>query len=174
MNGVRLDWVGMMQSTPKADSGFRKDAKTSGMRPLLIALLAAFSSISLQATPPSGAVSEEQLATLYKRYFAAKDVEKLKTLVYWSGVQQSDRESFARSLEFDLKYQLKDVRLVPLQRGEKLEYSRNGVTFRPSLTPVGRLIARYEDAGTTRNLSTSYLVGTKDGRYFIALASPAP
>lgn len=146
---------------------------TSDMRTLVI-LFAAFLSISLQAAPPGGAVSEEQLATLYKRYFEAKDVEKLKALVYWSGVQPSDRESFARSLEFDLKYQLQDVRLVPLQRGEKLEYSRNGVTFRPTLTPVGRLIATYKGAGTTRSVSTSYLVGRKEGRYFITLASPAP
>ena len=144
------------------------------MRPFFIALLAALSSISLQAAPPGGAVSEEQLAALYKRYFDAKDVEKLKTLVYWSGVQQSERESFARSLDFDLKYQLKDVRLVSLQRGEKLEYSRNSVSYRPSITPVGRLIAVYEGAGTTSNLSTAYLVGTKDGRYFITLASAAP
>jgi hypothetical protein len=120
-----------------------------------------------------GASSRSDLARLYQRYFEAKDETKLQGLVYWASVQEAARQGFVRSVRFDLGHRLKSVEFVPLNRGEKLEYSKDGVVFRPSLPPVGRLVATYEGSGKLQRLTTSYLVGVKDGHYYITLASPA-
>jgi hypothetical protein len=109
-----------------------------------------------------GAASANDLARLYQRYFEAGDETKLQSLVYWAGVQEADREGFIRSVRFDLGHRLRSVKFVPLDRGEKLEYSKGGVVIRPSLPPVGRLVATYEGSGTLQRLTTSYLVGVKD------------
>jgi hypothetical protein len=129
--------------------------------------------VAMLASALDGAASTNDLARLYQRYFEARDEAKLQSLVYWAGVQEADRQGFIRSVRFDLGHRLKSVEFVPLNRGEKLEYSKGGVVFRPSLPPVGRLVATYEGSGTLQRLSTSYLVGVKDGHYYITLASPA-
>jgi hypothetical protein len=143
------------------------------IRRLGIACLITIVGMATMAFTLDGAPSTNDLAMLYQRYFEAKDETKLQGLVYWTGVQEADRQGFIRSVRFDLGHRLKSVEFVPLNRGEKLEYSKRGVVFRPSLPPVGRLMATYEGSGTTRRFSTSYLVGVKDGHYYITLASPA-
>ncbi len=54
-----------------------------------------------------------------------------------------------------------------------MEYALDGITFEPALPPVARMVATYEGQGNVGHLSTSYLVGVKDGRYYIDLAVPA-
>jgi hypothetical protein len=121
-----------------------------------------------------GASSKQDLANLYQRYFTAKDQAKLSTLVYWPGVMQRERDAFNRSLSSDLQYRLKKAGFVELDKNQTLEYTLGGTVFRPTLPAVGRLVATYEDQGAAKNLSTTYLVGVKDNRYYITLASPVP
>jgi len=92
--------------------------------------------------------------------------------VYWEGVERRERDGFFRSLRNDLKYRLQNVKFVPLDTGVKLEYTLDGVTYMPVLPPIGRMVASYEDQDNVKNPTTSYLVGVKDGRYYIDLASP--
>lgn len=119
-----------------------------------------------------GAATKEDLARLYQLYFDAKDEAKLNSLVYWPNIRQRERESFLRSVKYDLGYSLLKVELVPLKQGETLKYSMNGETFRPSLAPVCRMVATYKGNAGTKSFFTSYVVGAKDGRYYITLASP--
>jgi hypothetical protein len=138
------------------------------------AYLIAIVGVATVASALDGAISTNDLAKLYQRYFDAKDEQKLQSLVYWPGVQEAERQAFIRSVHFDLGYRLKGVAFVPLTRGEDLKYTKGGVVFQPTLPPIGRLVATYEGSGTTQRLSTSYLIGVKDGRRYITLASPAP
>ena len=129
----------------------------------------------LTATPvhaADGAASEAELVRLYQRYFQQKDEQKLATLVHWEGVEQRDRDAFLRSLQSDLKHRLRKVELAPLDASMKLEYTINGVTYIPAVAPVERMIAAYEDEGNVTHLSTTYLVGRRNGRYYIDLAIP--
>ena len=129
----------------------------------------------LTATPvhaADGAASEAELVQLYQRYFQQKDEQKLATLVHWEGVEQRDRDAFVRSLQSDLKHRLRKVELAPLDASMKLEYTINGVTYIPAVPPVERMIAAYEDEGNVTHLSTTYLVGRRNGRYYIDLAIP--
>jgi len=127
---------------------------------------------ALWASPTSGAASKTELQQLYYRFFQQKDEQKVATLVYWEGVEQHERDGFFRSLHNDLKYRLENVKFVPLDAGVKLEYTLDGVTYMPVLPPIGRMVASYADQGNVKNPSTSYLVGVKDGKYYIDLASP--
>lgn len=127
---------------------------------------------SLSASAANGAASTTELQQLYSRYFQQKDEQKLATLVCWKGVEPRDRDGFFRSLRNDLKHRLQNVKFVPLDTGVKLEYTLNGVTYIPVLPAIGRMVASYKDEGNVKHLSTSYLVGVKDGKYYIDLATP--
>jgi len=129
-------------------------------------------SAAMSAYAADGAASKAELQQLYQRYFQQKDEHRLATLVYWQGVEQRDRDGFLRSLRSDLKYRLKKVDVVPLDAGAMLEYTLEGVTYAPTLPAIGRMIISYEDEGNLKLLSTSYLIGLKDGRYYIDLATP--
>jgi hypothetical protein len=119
-----------------------------------------------------GTASKNELRQLYQRYFEQKDEQKLATLVFWQGVEQFERDAFFRSIRSDLAYRLERVEFVPLEPGAKLEYTRDGVSFRTALPPIGRMVATYEGHGDVTDFSTSYLVGTRGGRVYINLAVP--
>jgi len=125
----------------------------------------------MSARAADGAASKIELQQLYQRFFEQKDEQSLAKLVYWQGVEQRDRDGFLRSLRNDLKYRLKKIDLVPLDAGVKLEYTLDGITYVPALPAIGRMIVSYEDQDNVKHLSTSYLVGVKDGRYYIDLAT---
>jgi hypothetical protein len=127
---------------------------------------------AMSAVASNGAASKTELQQLYYRFFQQKDVQKLATLVYWEGVEQHERDGFFRSLGNDRKYRLQNVKFMPLDTGVKLEYTLDGVTYKPVLPPIGRMLASYEDQDNVKNPSTSYLVGLKDGKYYIDLAAP--
>jgi len=127
-------------------------------------------SAAMSACAGDGAASKTELQQLYQRYFQQKDEQRLATLVYWRGVAPRERDGFVRSLRNDLKYRLKKVEFVPLDAGMKLEYTLEGATYVPALPAIGRMVASYEDQGNVKNLSTSYLIGVKDGKYYIDLA----
>jgi hypothetical protein len=128
--------------------------------------------IPLQAQPaPAGAASKEELAKMYRRNFEARDAERLQSLVYWPGVAQRERDTFVRSMQKDLKFKLKNVEVASLGDTKALEYTLDGTIYRPTLAPIARLVATYEGTADMQNVFTSYLVGVKDNRYFITLAS---
>jgi hypothetical protein len=134
--------------------------------------LAVSFAIPLQAqNAPAGAASKEELAKMYRRNFEARDAERLQSLVYWPGVAQRERDMFVRSIQKDLKFKLKNVEVASLGDTKALEYTLDGTIYRPTLTPIARLVATYEGTADMQNVFTSYLVGVKDNRYFITLAS---
>ena len=140
---------------------------------LCVFLLTCSLSVSVQMRSV-GAATREELVLLYRRYADAKDKDKLRTLVYWPGVQDRERRSFDKSIEDDSKLTVKSVDSGPLAKDQMMEYTLEGVTYRPTLTPIGTLVVAYVPQGTARVLATTYLVGVKDNRYYITLASPVP
>jgi hypothetical protein len=129
-------------------------------------------STGTSAFAAEGAASKAELQQLFQRYFQQKDEKKIGTLAYWRGVEPRDRDGFFRSVHSDLNYRLKKIEFVPLDLGLKLAYTRDGVTYMPALPAVGRIVAHYEDQGNAKHVSTSYVIGVKDGRYYIDLAAP--
>lgn len=142
------------------------------VRIIHVAWCAVLVSASIAVFAADGATSPSELRQLYQRYFALKDEQKLATLVYWPGVEQRDRAGFLRSVRGDLNHRLRKIDFVSLDAGAKLEYTLDGVVYAPALPPVGRMVISFEDEGAVTHLSTSYLVGVKDGRYYVDLAAP--
>ncbi|HXS75073.1 MAG TPA: hypothetical protein VN753_02770 [Terracidiphilus sp.] len=140
------------------------------MSKLKSGIFISFFVVALTAHAADGATSKAELQKLYQQFFQNKDETRLGKLVYWQGVEQQDREGFFRSLGQDFKYRLRDIHFVPLQHDEHLEYTLRGVTYVPALPPVGRMIVTYGGQDNVNDLSTSYLIGAKDGRYYIDLA----
>src|SRR5262249_18479578 len=105
-------------------------------------------------------------------YFEAKDAAKIRTLVYWSGVQERERDAFNKSLEADFQFKVRRVEMISLHTKLKMEHVQEGIIFRPTLEPIGRLIVIYEPKRALTAISSVYLVGSKYGRYYITLASP--
>ena len=126
-----------------------------------------------RALATDGAASKDELRQLFQRYSEQKDEQKLGTLVYWRNVRQRERSGFFRSLRNDLNYRLKNAEFVALDPSTSMEYTLEGITFRPALQPTGRMVATYEGRANVKDFSTSYLIGAKDGRYYIDLAVPA-
>ena len=139
----------------------------------LLYLALFFSTGSFAADAEStGAATKEELCTLYQQYSTAKDTEKIRSLVYWQGVQDRERNAFNRSVEYDSQFKIKKVEFTPLDKNQMMEYTLQGTTYRPTLNPIGNLVVTYEPQGAVNALSTSYLVGAKNARYYITLASP--
>src|SRR5215471_20259509 len=112
--------------------------------------------IALPAPPAlamNGAASKDELRQLFQRYFERRDEQKLSTLVYWRNVHERERSGFFRSLRNDLNYRLKKVELVALDPNTSMEYTLEGITFRPALPPIGRMVARYEGQGNVKESS---------------------
>ena len=127
--------------------------------------------------------SREALSERFREYSDRSDVEGVFRLVYWHGVSEADRGTLRRSLEVDFRERIKSVEVVPLSEGYLLEYTRNGITYRPNLQVVGELVVTFEPRDKLEPSAdgsflvppstTTYLVGRKDGRYSIAMAAPA-
>lgn len=143
--------------------------------------------ISMSACAADGASSEAELQQLYQGYFqqiksvaqaepkvpeSSEAWRRMATLVYWQGVEQRERDAFFRSLRDDINYRLQKLEFVPLDAGAKLAYTLDGVTYVPALPAIGRMVVRYKDQGNATHLATSYLVGVKNGKYYIDLATP--
>jgi len=120
-----------------------------------------------------GASSKKELASLYRQYFEKKDTQNIRSLVYWPGVLDFERNSFNRSVNYDMEFKLQKIEIAPLDKNQMLEYTREGITYKPTLKPLCKLVATYVPHGDLDKLSTSYLVGVRDKRYYIILASPA-
>ena len=126
------------------------------------------------AQPPT---SPQALADAFQEAHEDADIVALSRLVYWDQVDERTRASFEKHSSADFGLEIAELAWEPVDSGMKLEYTLEGVTYRPNLEPVGRLRIQFEpgEAGglpTTR--SASYLFGIRDGVYWIASSAPLP
>jgi hypothetical protein len=128
-----------------------------------------------------GAASAEELRSLFEQRAAVHDLAGLHALVF-SGAGENDWKLFDRMIEQGFQYEIVNVEITNLEEDEVLEYTSNGVKYRPTLAPVGRLVVKYRPRGndpdapagevTVRSLETSFLVGVETGRFYITFAAP--
>jgi hypothetical protein len=118
-----------------------------------------------------GAPSQERLASLFREYSEAADLERLYRLVYWSGEQGNLRENYRRFVEKDFPETIERIEIVPLPGDDSPHYMQGGIQYRPNLDPIGRLVVQFKPRRDF-SYNSQYLVGKKEGRYYIVLASP--
>jgi hypothetical protein len=142
----------------------------STMKILMVALLA----LGL-AGCRGAAESPDELAARYQEAHEAGDLDALSGLVFWEGVDELTRTSVERQIEKELGRGIESVRVEPLSEGFALEYTLDGVTYRPNLEPVRRLRIEFtqsEESETVTSTSMSFLVGEREGAYLITASAP--
>ena len=125
-------------------------------------------------TPPAAATgrTRDQLIDAYKKAHAAKDIDAMMKLVYW-GQTANDDHSMERNLFIvDFDSEITSVTIEPLKADALLEYTRDGVTWRPTLPPIGRLTITFK-VGESGNAGSSVLVAEKDGSHHVVFAAPS-
>ena len=110
----------------------------------------------------------------FRRAHESRDAEAILRLVYWQGTDGETRKSVEEGVAADFGLPIKSIRMESLAADDKLEYTRSGVTYRPNLAPVGKMRVEFEPpaGGQLTAQSSGYLIGVKDGAYFIATAAP--
>jgi hypothetical protein len=131
--------------------------------------------LALAGCQPGGAGSPDELATRYQQAHEARDLDALRSLVCWDRVDEPTRGSVERQIEKELGRRIEAIRVEPLSDGFELEYTLDGVTYRPNLVPVRRIrieFATPEESDPMLSTSMSFLVGERDGAYLITTAAP--
>jgi hypothetical protein len=121
------------------------------------------------------AESPDELAARYQEAHEAGDFAALRGLVFWEGVDELTRSSVERQIEKELGRGIESVRVESLSEGFALEYTLDGVTYRPNLEPVRRLRIEFtqsEESETVTSTSMSFLVGEREGAYLITASAP--
>jgi hypothetical protein len=119
-----------------------------------------------------GQPTREALVAKVRAALASHDSAALQALVYRpKGSAPSGTDTFGRviSAAFHMG-PVSDVRIVPVPTDEVLEYTRDGVTYRPALPPIGQLIVTLGTGGNSSDIKM--FVGQIDGRDYITLAAP--
>jgi len=122
-------------------------------------------------TPPRTA---DQLIAQFKKAHQTRAIASMLGLVYWGTAEPEMHRSVEHTIAADFGLVIKRISLQPLAANETLEYTQHGVTYRPTLRPIGRLQVEFlPQPGTNQQQrSTTYLVGVKDGVYFLLTAAP--
>ncbi len=125
-------------------------------------------------TRPAAATgrTREQLIDAYKKTHAAKDIDAMMKLVYWGEAANDDHSMKRNVFIADFDSEITSVTIEPLKADALLEYTREGVTWRPTLPPIGWLTITFE-VGESGNAGTSVLVAEKDGSHHIVFAAPS-
>jgi hypothetical protein len=129
-----------------------------------------------QATPGASRAphTADQLIQQFRASHQKHSRPDIERLVFWGGAAQELRRSTERHIADDFPLTIARVTIRPLATDERLEYTKDGVTYRPTLRPVGRLTVEFvAGSGAAGGVtSTTYLVGVSDGVYFIVSAEP--
>ncbi len=142
---------------------------------LALALCALSTIAGAQAASTSAPKSTGELSAAVKRGYEHKDVKAILDLVYWDRSGDAGRAQMSRNVSDDFPASIERITFDPLGKDEKVSVTKNGVTYHPTLPPLGRLVVHFApEAGSSgSDRTTSFLYGSKDGRYFLLTTEPA-
>ena len=132
------------------------------------ALFAALILRSIAASPEA----EARFIADAKAAFDAKDSAKLLSLVCWDRVTPAMKQMVSKQLSALVQKPVVQFQLVAQDPKQKVEYTRDGVTYRPNLAGVKELKITFKSDATGLT-SAGLPVGEKDGKLFITTAASA-
>lgn len=110
-----------------------------------------------------------------RKAFEDRDADAFLKLVYTTESPESkDLSSHRQLFLLDYMKPIDSIRIDPLPADEVTSYVRHGVRYRPTLPPAGKMVIAFADDpdSKVRDETTSFLVGQKDGRWWILTAEP--
>jgi len=136
------------------------------MRYVIAMVLVASAALLLHGTAHADELGDA-LAGDFRCAHDSKDVERLKSLVYWEGATESTREKITERLTRHIGRKVETIEFRELSGSERFEVGG----YMPNLKPVGWLVVYFEhDPYDTRIFSTFFVVGELDGTYMITVA----
>ncbi len=132
--------------------------------PLVILVFLVFYGCSGSGVP-QGYESPQALAMAYQNYHDAQDIDGLLSLVYSSS---GDKELHSSSFADDVQLEITDITIEALEAGALDSWKKRGIE--PNIAPVGwlKVTLQVPDNHGAASSYSQYLIGRKDGRYYIA------
>lgn len=135
--------------------------------------LAVAGAVSLAAQGPAPK-SENELIARVRQAFDHRSLVEMRQLVYWGRSNADAKTSFDRLASADFSQKPGKISVAALAPTDKLEYTLNGITYRPTLKPLGHVTIEFvvpPGAKMTAS-STSYMYGARNGSYYLLTAEP--
>ena len=134
--------------------------------------VAALVSVSAQSPAPK---SEKELIARVQQAFDHQSIVEIRQLVYWGKSNPDAKTSFDRLASSDFSQKPGKISIAPLGANEKLQYTLNGITYVPTLKATGRMTIDFvvPPGAKMKASSTSYLIGTRNGGYYLLTAEPS-
>jgi hypothetical protein len=123
----------------------------------------------------TGASSEAEFVDQFRAAFESKDVDRVVSFWYLDGAKETHRQKIKDFLVNDFKSSVLDVRMTPIDKNHLLEYTHLGITYRPTLTPIGEVKLELKLPGSTEGKgahTSSFLVGKKRGAFYVTPMLP--
>jgi len=124
---------------------------------------------AVPATPSEAA--RRQFLEAYRTAHRENNVDAAMRLICTDNVSQKTLNVLRDSLTDDFQRPFTSVDIVPLDDTDPVEYTLRGVHYVPNLKPIGKLLVTSQIDGS--DVTSSYLVGVQDGRYWIATSMAA-
>lgn len=122
-----------------------------------------------QSARPAAPTSTGELAAAFRRAHEHKDVKAILDFVYWGNSIDANRAGMSGQITDDFPLSIERITFDSLAKGETLSHTKNGVTYRPTLPALGRLVVHFarEAGSSATDRITSYLYGSTNGRFFL-------
>lgn len=136
-------------------------------------LLALLISIFPFRSEAQGPMSEEAFMSEYRRAHERHDLEAAMKLVYWDGVGEDIKQNLRANFKDDFKLNLEKLEMIPPPKDEVTQYTLHGKTYRTNLDVKKVFVVHFKrQLGPSQINNTKYLIGVKDGKYYITTAVP--
>jgi hypothetical protein len=111
--------------------------------------------------------------TRFKHAINSKDVKAVDALVYWGTADAWSRGMTEDVLSLYEAETITSAHLAPLDKSSDATFKApNGITYGPSLTPVSTVVVEYAHGPDVKVNEGSFIIGTKDGGWYIIAIAP--
>ena len=114
--------------------------------------------------------SYDRLIKDYKRAHSTQNSQQIKSSICWDRVTEGMQKIFLKHIKKGFFKKVDKIYFDQLNPKIPLEYTRKGITYRPSLKALAQLVIIFEKDGV--KTKTKFLVGDKNGRKLIVTAAP--
>ena len=120
-----------------------------------------------------GLDAESAFIKEYQRAHEQRDVDGAMNLVYWQGVNEDIKQNFIGNFKDDFKMEIEKLEMVRPPENQMTQYTSQGKTFKTNLDVKKVFIVHLKpQPGAVQITYTKYLIGVKDGKYYITTAVP--
>jgi hypothetical protein len=115
------------------------------------------------------AVSRQELKAQFKKAHRNQDPDGLLDLYYMEGVRKEDQILIRIAARNEVVLPVAKIHFESPGKGDIIDYELEGRRYEATLPVRLKLVVRY---ATPDSFTASYLLGKKDGRYYLVTSRP--